>query len=104
MAEHAARLGTCDPALFADAESPERRFAAVFCLIVIGEAFNQVPAAVRALAPEIPWRAAIDMRHILVHMYWRIDFATVHAVLRNDCPSLVESLDRLSILLESTAP
>ncbi|MBI5111566.1 MAG: DUF86 domain-containing protein [Rhodovulum sp.] len=102
MAERAARIGAVDASAFTG--MLDVRYGAVYCLIVIGEALNNIPAAVASLAPEIPWRAAINMRHLLVHYYWRVDFETVHRVLSRDCPSLIDQLDELIALIHLQAP
>ncbi|MBX9845562.1 MAG: DUF86 domain-containing protein [Xanthobacteraceae bacterium] len=98
MAWRAATYAALDHDTFA--EGSEARYSAAYCLIVVGEALNNVPAEVRALAPEIEWRAVIDMRHVLVHAYWRTDYAVVHEVLRRDLGPLIEAIDRLLPLIE----
>lgn len=102
MAELAARIGALDASTFTG--MLDARYGAVYCLIVIGEALNNIPAPVASLAPDIPWRAAIDMRHFLVHRYWRVDFEIVHRVISRDCPALVAAIDRLLPLVETTEP
>ena len=42
-------------------------------LRIIGEAARAMPEEVRRLAPEVPWRELVGMRHVLVHGYFRID-------------------------------
>jgi uncharacterized protein with HEPN domain len=66
MAIRASAYAVLDYDIFAG--GTEARYSAVYCLIVVGEALNNVPAEVRALAPEIEWRAIISMRHVLVHI------------------------------------
>ena len=77
------------------------RFSVVYCLIIIGEALNNIPEPIRSLAPDIPWRAIIDMRHLLVHSYWRTDYTVVHDVVSRDLDPLIEAIDRLLPLVES---
>jgi uncharacterized protein with HEPN domain len=42
-------------------------------LTVLGEAAKRVPEAVRALAPDVPWRAISGMRDVLIHDYFGVD-------------------------------
>lgn len=48
-------------------------YAVRYCLIAVGEALRHVPADIQGLAPDIPWRAIINMRHRLAHDYWLTD-------------------------------
>jgi uncharacterized protein with HEPN domain len=98
MAIRASAYAVLDYDIFAG--GTEARYSAVYCLIVVGEALNNVPAEVRALAPEIEWRAIVSMRHVLVHAYWRTDYAVVHEVLRRDLAPLVAAIDCLLSLIE----
>jgi uncharacterized protein with HEPN domain len=93
MAWHASTYSSLDPDTLADAK--DARFSVVYCLIIIGEALNNVPPAVRGLAPDMPWKAIVDMRHVLVHSYWRTDYTIIHEVLRRDLVPLMEQIDRL---------
>lgn len=101
MAERAARFGALDVVTFEG--MLDARYSAVYCLIVLGEALNNIPSAVASLAPDIPWRAAINLRHRLVHRYWRVDYEVVHHVVTLDCPPLIEAIDRLLPLVETDA-
>jgi uncharacterized protein with HEPN domain len=98
MASRASAYAALDDDIFAG--GTEARYSAVYCLIVVGEALNNVPAEVRALAPEIEWRAIVSMRHVVVHAYWRTDYAVVHETLRRDLAPLVAAIDRLLPLIE----
>jgi uncharacterized protein with HEPN domain len=97
MAWHASTYASLDPDTLA--QGTEARFSVTYCLIVLGEALNNIPAPIRAFAPDIPWRAIIDMRHVLVHNYWRIDYAIIHDVLSRDLDPLMESIDKLLLLI-----
>ncbi|MFD2184610.1 DUF86 domain-containing protein [Rhodoplanes azumiensis] len=102
MADRAADFGTLDASVFT--ERHDACGSAAYCLVVLGEALNNIPSAVASLAPEIPWRAAINMRHLLVRYYWRVDFEIVHEVVSRDCPRLVAAIDRLLPLVETVEP
>ena len=82
------------------AEATEARYSVVYCLIVIGEALNNIPPSIQSLAPDIPWREIIDMRHVLVHSCWRTDYRIVHEVASRDCDHLIASIDRLLSQIE----
>jgi len=84
------------------AEEGNARYSVLYCLIVVGEALNAIPPAVQSLAPEIQMRQIIDMRHILVHSYWRTDYTIVHEVVTRDLDPFVEAIDRLLPLVEKS--
>jgi uncharacterized protein with HEPN domain len=93
MAWHASTYSLLDAETLANAK--DARFSVAYCLIIIGEALNNVPAPIRSLAPDIAWKAIVDMRHVLVHAYWRTDYTIIHEVLRRDLGPFVEQIDRL---------
>jgi uncharacterized protein with HEPN domain len=92
------RTAICLPKSLRQAQMP--RFSVAYCLIIVGEALNNIPAAVKSLAPDIPWREIIDMRHVLVHAYWRTDYLVAHEVCRRDCSELIAAIDALLPLVE----
>ncbi|MBN1920019.1 MAG: DUF86 domain-containing protein [Anaerolineae bacterium] len=55
---------------------------------VIGEACHALSPELRAHYPQIPWRAIVGMRNILVHHYFEIDTEAVWQVIERDLPSL----------------
>ncbi len=83
-------------------EAADTRYSVLYCLIIIGEALNDIPLFVQSLAPDIKWRQIIDMRHILVHAYWRTDFAIVQDVLERDLEPFIVSVDRLLDILDKS--
>ena len=64
-------------------------------LQVLGEAANRVPAAVRAIAPEIEWQRIIRSRHIVVHDYFGVDTVIVWRIIKVHLPPLRASLASL---------
>ena len=59
---------------FADAKTQD---AVVRSFEVLGEAAKRVPEAVRALAPDIPWRQVAGFRDVLIHDYEGVDLEQV---------------------------
>ena len=53
------------------------RYAAVKQVEIIGEAANHLPSETRQLFSEIEWPQIVEMRNILVHEYFGIDFEIV---------------------------
>lgn len=69
--------------------------ATVRLLEIIGEAANRVPAEERAQYRSIPWSQIIALRNRLIHAYDQVDMEIVWAVVRQDLPALVRSLDAI---------
>ncbi len=71
-------------------------FALVKAAEIIGEAAYQIDPAVRAQVPGIPWDDIIGMRHRLVHAYFDINLDILWKTVREDIPSLIDDLDRVT--------
>lgn len=94
--------GGLDADILAEARQPLH--AALFDLVVVGEALNKVSAEVKTAAPDIPWQAIVGLRNVIVHSYWQIDLELIADVLVNRIDPLVASLDRLIALVERPSP
>jgi uncharacterized protein with HEPN domain len=64
-------------------------------LELVGEAATQIPDAVRAANPQIPWRLIIATRNRLIHGYLGIDDDTLWSIIRSDVPALLSELLKL---------
>jgi len=64
-------------------------------LQIIGEAGNQISAQFRILHPELPWRAIVGMRNILVHQYFDIDLEIVWSVVERDLPDFKRKIESI---------
>ena len=84
---------------FGFVSSPQRYFAAIWCITVIGEAASNIPRSFSNAHPEIPWRQMVGTRHHLVHGYNTIDEDVVWDIVSVHLPAL---LPRLRALLESS--
>ena len=64
-------------------------------LKIIGEAMSSMPQMFRSLHPEIQWKQFIDMRDALSYRYYDINQDHVWAMVENDIPSLIASVDAI---------
>ena len=64
-------------------------------LELIGEAATHVPAEVRSVAPDVPWRMVIAVRNRLIDGYLGIDDDTLWSIVRDDLGPLREGLTKL---------
>ncbi len=55
---------------------------------MIGEACRALPPEIQLRYPQIPWRAIVGMRNILVHHYFEVDLDAVWQVIAHDLPDL----------------
>ncbi len=61
-------------------------------LTVIGEAASRVSPEFRSGHPDIPWRAMIGQRNILIHAYAKVDLDKVWDSARRGVPALIAAL------------
>lgn len=78
--------------------------AALFDLIVVGEALNKVSPDVKALGPSIPWKAVIELRNVIVHGYWQIDLEIIADVVEHELAPLTSELETLIAVVERAEP
>lgn len=70
-----------------DANFPIRTHI-LFHIQVIGEAVSRLSQSLRAGHPEVPWKAIAQMRNIIAHVYFGIDWNEVWQVARSDISDL----------------
>ena len=64
-------------------------------LEIVGEAAKNVPKAVRADHPEIPWRKIAGTRDILIHAYFHVDAEQLWRTVTEDLSPLRDALRRI---------
>lgn len=59
----------------------------------IGEAARRLSPETRKQTPAAPWRSLIGMRNIIVHQYWRRDYALLWLAATQSVPTLIEVME-----------
>jgi uncharacterized protein with HEPN domain len=65
---------------------------------VIGEAvnhINRVAPEFIAQHPELPWQDMRDMRNVVIHAYFAVDFQIVWRTVQEDLPKVKQQIDQL---------
>jgi uncharacterized protein with HEPN domain len=62
---------------------------------IIGEASRRISEDTRGSYPELPWGEMIAMRNVMIHEYDDVDLVIVWETVKNNLPSLIESLERI---------
>jgi len=66
--------------------------AVLYDFIVIGEAAIRVDADVQQRYPQIPWRLMGDLRNVVAHQYFQVNFNIIWNTIRYNFPPLVSQL------------
>jgi uncharacterized protein with HEPN domain len=69
--------------------------ALAYNLAVLGEGARALSQELRDRYPDIPWRAMIAQRNVVVHEYHRIDFENIWTTATQDVPLLDQLLSRI---------
>ncbi|MBK8396924.1 MAG: DUF86 domain-containing protein [Leptospiraceae bacterium] len=69
--------------------------ATVRLLEIIGEACGSVSEECRDSYPIIEWQAWKDMRNILIHQYFGVDYKRVYLVAKNEIPELLIGINQI---------
>jgi uncharacterized protein with HEPN domain len=63
-------------------------------LQILGEAARRVSEELKSAHPEIPWRAIVAQRNVIVHDYVDLSDERVWEVVQRHLPPLMESLEK----------
>ncbi len=64
-------------------------------LEIIGEAVKNLPAGVKNMYPEVPWRTLAGFRDVLIHGYFGIDNDVVWQTFTEDLPVLKKQIQKI---------
>jgi uncharacterized protein with HEPN domain len=62
---------------------------------IIGEASKHIPEDIISKYPDIPWKKMYDLRNIVTHEYFGIDYEMLWEIAKNDLPKNQIDLQRL---------
>jgi uncharacterized protein with HEPN domain len=62
-------------------------------VMIIGEAAWALSREIKARNPQVPWRQIEGMRHIMVHDYFKVNWARVYETARDDVPALQPKIE-----------
>lgn len=62
---------------------------------IVGEAIYKLSESFRKTHPQVPWRAVIGMRHILVHEYFDVEWEILWRVLQTRIPPLKADIETI---------
>jgi uncharacterized protein with HEPN domain len=66
---------------------------------VLGEAARRIPDDIRLANNQIEWRKISDLRNVLIHEYFGINYETVWKIIEDYLPGQYEELKRLAATL-----
>jgi uncharacterized protein with HEPN domain len=75
-------------------------WAVIRALEVVGEAARHIPIEFRQAHPEIAWRGMTGMRDKVIHDYFGVDAAVVWRTVKEELPTLCESIRTILRKLE----
>ena len=64
-------------------------------LEIIGEACGSLSDEFKEANPIVEWQALKDMRNILIHQYFGVDYKRVYLVVKNEIPDLASVISHL---------
>jgi len=74
------------------AEHRERQLALTRLIEIVGEAASKISQEDQGRYPQLPWRKAIGMRHVLAHGYDIVEPTIIWDTVRNNLPPLIQQL------------
>ncbi|EAZ91023.1 HepT-like ribonuclease domain-containing protein [Crocosphaera chwakensis] len=62
-------------------------------LMIIGEASSKMSQETKERYTDIPWVGTIDVRNIIAHEYFRVDFDIIWIIIRDNLPDLKKKIE-----------
>ena len=71
--------------------------ATCFSMMQIGEQLTKLQSIFGQDYPNIPWKEAIKLRTLIVHIYNKVDAEEIYKIAKNDLRSLKTSIETIKI-------
>lgn len=68
-----------------------------FSLMQIGEQLSKLEGIYKDDYPNIPWKEAIKLRTLIVHVYNKVDAEEIYSVAKNDLDSLEAAIKTIKV-------
>jgi len=78
-------------------ENPEKCWAIVSQIAIIGEAANHLTGKFKHSHPEIPWQEITGMRNRVIHGYDQINWQLIWETIQRDLPPLKKFIEQRNI-------
>lgn len=69
--------------------------ALLYKFSILGEAVNRLGGDFHQQHPDIPWRAMVSFRNVVVHGYDQIVYSELHRVIRVELPPVIDKMTEL---------
>ena len=77
------------------AQDEKTTFAVVRALEIIGEAIKNIPAEIRKVYPDVPWKAMAGMRDKLIHEYFGVNLEFVWETVKERIPIIKPVFEKI---------
>ncbi len=75
--------------------NPEKQFAVVRGLEIIGEGVKNISSSTKKKNPDLSWKDIAGTRDVLIHAYFSVDYDLVWIIVKDDVPKLKMKVEEI---------